>query len=337
MIWATANSNLALVKYWGKARESDNQAASGSLSVTLDGLTTLAGVEEHAGTEDTVRWLPPGPTEAVTRFVTEARAELGIRRPLDVVVTSNFPVAAGLASSASAYAALATALGALAPAPLAPGRIAALARRGSGSACRSVFAGFVEWRPDDEDDAVTQVAPPEHWPLAILVAVTREAPKRVGSREGMRRTAATSPFFAAWLGASAADLVVVREAVRARELAALGAAMERNALRMHAAALAADPPLLYWEAATIAVMREVWSLRERGTAAFFSIDAGPQVKVLCEPADAERVAAALTSVPGVSRVLRSRPGGPPRVLSAPPAWAAPALAERDASRREAVA
>jgi len=329
MVWATANSNLALVKYWGKAPGGRNRAASASLSVTLDGLTTIAGVEERSDLEtDRVEWVPPGPTQAVTEYVATVRRELGIERPVSVVLTSNFPVAAGLASSASAYASLASALAAAAPNRLATTEIAALARRGSGSACRSLFGGFVEWRPDGGDDAVHQVAAQEHWALAILVAVTREVPKSVGSREGMKRTAATSPYYEAWLSTSTADLEAARAALAARDLGTLGPIAERNALRMHAAAIAADPPLLYWEPATIAVMQEVARLRARGVGAFFSIDAGPQVKVLCESADADRVAAALAAVPGVTRVLRSRPGGGPEVLDRPPAWATAALSGR---------
>ncbi|MFF8774289.1 diphosphomevalonate decarboxylase [Kitasatospora sp. NPDC015120] len=322
MIWAVANANVALVKYWGRAPGDDHQPAGTSLSLTLDGLVSGARVEERpdAGA-DHVAWVPPGPVGDLRRFVALARGRLGIERPVDVLITSNFPVAAGLASSASAYAALTTALAALATDIPSADRLAAIARRGSGSACRSLLGGFVQWRPGEEAGAVTQIAPPEHWPLAVLAAVTDNGPKRVPSREGMRRTRDTSPYFDAWLRVGAADLDAARAAVRSRDLHALGTAAERNALRMHAAALGADPPLLYWEATTVAVIREVWRLREDGTPAYFTIDAGPQVKVLCEPADSPRVERALADVPGVVRILRSRPGGPPRTLREPPAWA----------------
>jgi diphosphomevalonate decarboxylase len=324
VIWAVANANVALVKYWGRAPGPGHQPASTSLSLTLDGLSSTARVAElPQGTTDRVGWVPPGPVADLGRFVAHARAQLGIGRPLDVLVTSNFPVAAGLASSASAYAALTTALATLAADHPSADRLAALARHGSGSACRSMLGGFVQWRPGDDAGAVTQIAPPEHWPLAVLVAVTDPGTKRVPSREGMRRTRATSPFFDAWLTASTADLAAVREAVSSRDLPGLGEAAERNALRMHATALAADPPLLYWEAATLSVIREVWRLREDGVPAFFTIDAGPQVKVLCEPGDAQRVERALAGVPGVLRILRSHPGGAPRILPKPPPWAAP--------------
>ncbi|MER7578030.1 diphosphomevalonate decarboxylase [Streptomyces sp. NPDC126514] len=318
MIWATANANLALVKYWGKSSLPGNQAANASLSVTLDGLTSLAAVRRRRDADtDRAAWSPPGPVEELTRFVGQARTILGIRHPLDVTVTSNFPVGAGLASSASAYAALTTALAAAA------GRsgtdLSALARSGSGSACRSLLAGFVEWQPGAGE--VTQIAPPAHWPLCVIVAVTREKPKAVSSREGMRRTATTSPFYDAWLTANPEDMRAAREAVRCRDLDSLGPVMERNALRMHATALGADPPLLYWEPATLAVVHEVRRLRESGAPAYFSIDAGPQVKVLCEPAHADRVADRVGAVPGVSRLIRSRPGDAPRLAAHPPSWA----------------
>ncbi|MFE6867690.1 diphosphomevalonate decarboxylase [Kitasatospora sp. NPDC057692] len=321
-VWAVAHANVALVKYWGKAPGPGHQPATTSVSLTLDGLTSAARVEERpANRPDRVAWAPPGPVADLRRFVEHARTQLGIARPLDVLVTSNFPVAAGLASSASAYAALTTALAALAVDPPSVERLAALARHGSGSACRSMFGGFVQWRPGEDARAVTQLAAPERWPLAVLIAISGSGPKRVPSREGMRRAQETSPFFDAWLATNAADLAAVREAVGSRDLRALGTAAERNALRMHATALGADPPLLYWEAATVAVVREVWRLREDGVPAYFTIDAGPQVKVLCEPGDSQRVGQALAGVPGISHVLRSRPGGAPRVLREPPEWA----------------
>ncbi|MGH7858968.1 MAG: diphosphomevalonate/mevalonate 3,5-bisphosphate decarboxylase family protein, partial [Candidatus Binatia bacterium] len=205
--------------------------------------------------------------------------------------------------------------------------LASLARVGSGSACRSLLGGFVEWLPGAGGSRIAALAPKEHWPLAVLVAVTSDRPKRTGSREGMERTRTSSPYYEPWLAAGSAELVPVREAILRRDLGALGAAIERNCLRMHAAALGADPPLLYWEPATVAVIREVWRLREAGVGAFFSIDAGPQVKVLCEPPAAEIVEKALASVAGVLRVMRSGPGSGARRLDAPPAWAAGRIGE----------
>jgi diphosphomevalonate decarboxylase len=331
MHWVRANSNLAFVKYWGKAPQGVNRAASGSISVTLDGLSTVAGVSFESGLGEDEIGAAPAARPAVAAFLDRARSFLGENRRARVRLASNFPVAAGLASSASVFAALAMAVAEAAGRELPPQDLAALARAGSGSACRSLHGGFVEWIPDARGDRVEPLAPPEHWPLAILVAITSPRPKAVGSREGMNRTAATSPYYSAWLACGARDLGPVREAIRRRDLPALGEAIERNCLRMHAAAIAAEPPLLYWEPATLGVIRAVWAMRSEGTGAWFSIDAGPQVKVLCEPYDAEVVAARLRAVEGVVQVLRSRPGGGPQRLEGPPAWAGTEAAGSEAS------
>jgi diphosphomevalonate decarboxylase len=138
----------------------------------------------------------------------------------------------------------------------------------------------------------------------------------------MRRTAATSPYYRAWIESGTADLAEVRAGNAERSHARGGPAAERNCLRMHAAAMAAFPPLVYWEPATLAVMRRVWELRERGVEAYFSIDAGPQVKVLCEDGSAGAVESAIAGVPGVLRVLVSEPGDGPRIVREPPSWVA---------------
>jgi diphosphomevalonate decarboxylase len=322
MTWAVANANLALVKYWGKEPDrSGNQPAAGSLSVTLEGLSTAVQVcFDPRLSRDLVNWLPSGPSEPVIEFLEQVRSRVGVRDRARVTVVSNFPVAAGLASSASTFAALAVASTAAAGTELAINELAALAREGSGSACRSLLGGFVEWKPSKGGSEIIPIAPQEHWPLEILIAVTSEQPKRVGSRKGMIHTAATSPYYQAWLEAGSADLESVRDAICRRDLSRLGRHIERNCLRMHAAAIAADPPLLYWEPATIAVVRTVWELRAAGLEAYFSIDAGPQVKILCEPAASNMVEVAVRKVPGVLRVIRSRPGGAAAVLAAPPSW-----------------
>jgi diphosphomevalonate decarboxylase len=131
----------------------------------------------------------------------------------------------------------------------------------------------------------------------------------------MERTALTSPYYRGWLASVPFDLDEARTAVVARDLAALGAVAERSALRMHACALAADPHILYWNPATVAAMATVKGLRASGTSAFFTIDAGPHVKVLCRSADAPRVQAALAATPGVMRVLVLAPGKGAHILN----------------------
>ena len=239
------------------------------------------------------------------------RERAGIRERAGVESSNDFPTAAGLASSASAFAALAVAATRAAGLTLSDRELSILARRGSGSAARSIFGGFVEWhrgeRADGVDSFAEPLAPVDHWDVRTVVAVTSTAPKAVSSRDGMLRTAA-SPFYPAWVAGAEADLAEARAAIRARDLEALGLVAEHSALKMHAAALAARPPLVYWRPATVECIHRVWALRAEGVAAFFTIDAGPQVKVLCAPAEAQRVAAALEAVPGVERIITCGPG-----------------------------
>ena len=146
-----------------------------------------------------------------------------------------------------------------------------------------------------------------------MVAITHGGPKAVSSRDGMARAAA-SPLYPAWVASVPGDLAEARAAIRARDLEALGHLAEHSALKMHAVGLAARPPLLYWKGATVECVHRVWSLRADGIPAFVTIDAGPQVKVLCRPDDAPQVAEALGAVPGVQRVLTCAPGGGAEVL-----------------------
>ena len=313
---ARANVNVALVKYWGKRDTALNLPATGSISLTLDGLGTEATVAFGGGGEadrlviDGVD-ASGGEATRLTRFLDVVRAAAGRRERATVAMRGTVPRGIGLASSAAAFAALALAASRAAGLALDPPGLSALARRGSGSAARSIFGGFVEWhrgeRADGVDSFAEPLAPVGHWDVRTVVAVTSTAPKAVSSRDGMLRTAA-SPFYPAWVAGAEADLAETRAAIRARDLEALGLVAEHSALKMHAAALAARPPLVYWRPATIECIHRVWALRAEGVAAFFTIDAGPQVKVLCAPADAQRVAAALEAVPGVERIVTCGPG-----------------------------
>jgi diphosphomevalonate decarboxylase len=146
------------------------------------------------------------------------------------------------------------------------------------------------------------------WDVRLVVAITAEGPKAIASSEAMELTAQTSPYAPGWLQAVPQDLAAARAAVRAHDLAGLGQVAERNAIRMHACAMAADPPILYWNGATLAAMETVRRLRAAGTRAFFTIDAGPHVKVLCAAGDAALVEPALAATPGVLRTLVLAPG-----------------------------
>ena len=321
-VTARSNVNVALVKYWGKRDPALNLPATGSISVTLDGLSVEASVSFGDGTADevTIDGEPARGTERerLVRFLDVVRTEARRRETARVSTRSHVPRSAGLASSAAAFAALAAAGSRAAGLRLEAGALSALARRGSGSAARSIFGGFVEWhrgeRPDGSDSIAEPLLAAADWDVRVVVAITSATPKRVSSRDGMAR-AATSPLYPAWVAGAEADLAEARAAIRARDLEALGNLAEHSALKMHAVGLAARPPLLYWRGATVECVHRVWTLREEGIPAFVTIDAGPQVKVLCPPGAAPAVAAALGAVPGVVRVVTCAPGNGVEVLA----------------------
>lgn len=312
---ARSNVNVALVKYWGKRDAGRNLPVTNSISLTLDGLSVEASVRFGLVGEDRFE-IDGEPArgeerERLLHFVDLVRQRIPGSAAAEVRTRSRVPRGAGLASSAAAFAALALAASRAAGLVLDGRELSALARRGSGSACRSVYGGFVEWhrgeRADGEDSVAEPLLAPDAWDVRVVVAVTSTAPKAVSSREGMRR-AAGSPFFPAWVAATEADLEAARSAILARDLESLGEVAERSAFGMHAVGLAARPPLLYWRGATVECVHRVWALRAEGVPAWVTIDAGPQVKVLCTPSSAPGVAEALSTVPGVQRVLTCGPG-----------------------------
>ncbi len=222
---------------------------------------------------------------------------------------NNFPTGAGLASSASGFAALVAAAAAALDLKLTARELSILARQGSGSAARSIFGGFVEMHAgraaDGSDSFAEPLLDPGAWPLEVVIAVTSTREKAVGSRSGMTRSAASSPYYRAWVATQPPDLDAAREAIRKRDFAALAEVAEHNCLKMHAAAMAARPPLLYWNGATVECLNEIRRLRSQGVEAFFTIDAGPQVKAVCAPGARAEVETALGALPGVVAVLTS--------------------------------
>jgi len=320
---AEASPNIALIKYWGDADHALRLPANGSISMTLGGLSTVTRVTFDPTIDRDSLLLggePAGPQalERVARHLDVLRAHAGLDGHARVESTSNFPSGAGVASSASAFAALT--LAALTAAGIAETSetLSRLARRGSGSACRSILGGFAEWRAGagDDDSFAVQLAPGDHWALIDLVAVISDAPKAIGSTEG-HRLAATSPLQAARVADAPRRLAQCREAIRRRDFGALADVVELDSLMMHAVTMTSTPPLLYWLPTTVDILRAVASWRRGGLGVCATVDAGPNVHCLCEPGAAPAVERALASVPGVERVLACPPGGPARVL--PPA------------------
>jgi diphosphomevalonate decarboxylase len=326
-VTARAGTNIALVKYWGKRDAALNLPAAGSLSLTLANLgseTTVRFASDAVQADGRDQVLLSGtPADErfaarVRKFLDLVRARAGIALPAWVTTANSVPTAAGLASSAAGFAALALAASRAAGLRLSAAELSELARRGSGSAARSIFGGFVEMSAGNRVDGGDAIAHPLQnegaWEICLCVAITAAGEKAIGSTAAMEQTARTSPYYAAWLASVPGDLDEARAAVSACDLARLGSIAERSALRMHACAMAADPHILYWNPATLAAIATVKRLRSEGIPAYFTIDAGPHVKVLCATSDAPKVEAALAATPAVMRVLRLAPGPGAQVI-----------------------
>jgi diphosphomevalonate decarboxylase len=233
-----------------------------------------------------------------------------------VLSRSNFPIAAGLASSASAFAATTVAAAAAASLDLGTDELARLAGRASGSAARSLYGGFAELSNRGDAIEVRALRDVESWPLAVVVAITETGPKTTGSTEAMEISRQTSPFYSSWVQQQESDLDTARAAILQRDFTALGAIAEHNCLKMHSVMWASRPPMVYWNSATMRCMQTVRKLQQEGCQVFFTIDAGPQVKAVCAPDDAAAVAAALADTDGVQQIMMSGLGPAARLVEA---------------------
>ena len=291
-----APANIALVKYWGKRDEALNLPVTGSLSISLGPLGSHVELARGNGAGDGI-WLNGEPLPADSSFARRASAYLDLFRPaadffFALKARNTVPTAAGFASSASGFAALAKAVDGLFGWGLAPRELSILARLGSGSAARSLEDGFVEWRAGTAADGMDSYAErlEAAWPeLRVGAVVLCSAEKPIGSREGMKRSVETCEFYREWPGRVAKDLVALKAAIAQKDFAALGEIAEGNALAMHALMAATRPPIVYALPETVAALRKIWAARAAGLALWFTMDAGPNVKLLFEARDEARV------------------------------------------------
>jgi diphosphomevalonate decarboxylase len=326
---AVANANIAFIKYWGNTDSALRLPQNGSLSMNLAGLharTRVAFSASQAIDELVLNGRAvsgPG-LERVSRLLDEVRRmaqTTGLPTPFARVESANnFPTAAGIASSAAAFAALSLAATRAIGLHLSEAQLSRLARRGSGSACRSIPGGFVEWQvgTGDQDSYAVSIAAPDHWNLIDCIAVVSSEHKPVGSTEG-HALANSSPFQAARVSDAARRLQVCRTAILQRDFNLLAEIVEEDSLMMHAVMMTSHPSLLYWAPASLAVMRAVKDWRRDGLPACCTVDAGPNVHVICPAEISAEMQRRLQRLPGVKRVLTAGPGGPTQLSDDLPA------------------
>lgn len=311
---AEAGANIALVKYWGNRGGELNLPLNNSISLTLDKLRVRTTVDFRPDfVEDVVvingETIEGQARRRIVAHLDRVRDLAGVGLKARVESSSTFPAGAGLASSASGFAALTLAATAALGMELSDRELSTLARLGSGSASRSVLGGYVEWiaGEDHETSYAISLASAEHWDLKDVVVIVAEGHKEVTSAQG-HRLAATSPFLQARLAELTEVIPKVRQAILERDLATLGPLIEHEALSMHAVMMTSRPSLIYWWPETVRVMQEVRQWREEGLEVYFTIDAGPNLHLMVEPGQMEGLTAKLAEVEGVKRCIVCGPG-----------------------------
>lgn len=313
---ARAHSNIAFIKYWGNRDQGLRLPANSSLSMNLSALHTTTNVRWSADlATDSLTINGEAPTEAALRRVQAhldmLRRRLGTELRAQVDSRNNFPMGAGIASSASAFAALTMAAVAALHRHLPERELTALARLGSGSAARSIPGGFVEWRAANAhgDSYAETIAPADHWQLVDVIAIVSHRHKRVGSTAG-HASAHSSIFQSARVETAAARLMEAKQAIAQRDFVGLARVVEADSNLMHAVMMTSAPPLFYWQPLTLAVMAAVRSWREvDGLRVCYTLDAGPNVHCICAADDAQAVAERLADLSPDIDMLRSGVGG----------------------------
>lgn len=319
---AVAHPNIAFIKYWGNADDALRLPVNPTISMNLDGLetrTTVTWSDDLPTDQLHLNNMPQtgAPLERVVTHLDLLRQRLGITSKAAVESANNFPTGAGIASSAAAFAALSVAGAAAAGANLSERELSTLARRGSGSAARSVPSGFVEWHAGSthEESYAESFAPPDHWDIVDIVAVVSKAHKEVGSSAG-HRSAATSDLQNARVAGAQARFNTCRQAILDRDFASFAEVVEYDSNLMHAVMMTSRPPLFYWLPPTLTIMDSVRRWREReGLQVCYTLDAGPNVHCICVRKDVEQVSANLRALSEVIDILTAAPGGACRVLA----------------------
>lgn len=312
--WVRAHTNIALIKYWGKEHTELIIPKNNSLSLTLDAFYTDTQVEfSDTLTEDSLTidgQVQTGAALKKARTILDlVRQKADIDYKAKITSYNHVPTAAGLASSASGLAALAGAASHALNLNLSATELSRLARRGSGSASRSIFGGFVEWEKGHSDTtSVAKPIDPANWDIAMLFIIINDKQKSISSSIGMNHTVNTSVFYSAWLDTVHQDLIDIKKAINEQNLDILGSIAERNALKMHATNLGATPPFTYWSPESLKAMDTVQKLREEGFSVYFTMDAGPNVKLIGSTAELTTIKERLLSDYTEDQLILAKPG-----------------------------
>jgi diphosphomevalonate decarboxylase len=313
-ITAIAHPNIAFIKYWGNRDQTLRLPSNGSISMTLSGLETETSVYfDPTSKEDSFilneQKAFPTDTARVSSFLDHIRQISGVTYFAEIKSRSNFPISAGLASSASAFAALALAASHAAGLDLGGKDLSRIARIGSGSASRSIFGGFVEWYvgTNHEDSYAEMIEDAGYWDLNDVIAVVESSKKHTGSSQG-HAIADSSPFQNARITDAPRRLDDCREAILSKDFERLAMIAEQDSNMMHAVMMTSSPPLMYWAKETLSIMHAISNWRREGIEVFYTIDAGSNVHCICTSASHSAVEERLIQIPGIEETIRCTPG-----------------------------
>jgi diphosphomevalonate decarboxylase len=321
---ATAKSpaNIAFIKYWGKTDPRNRVPENNSISMCLSDFFSICTVAfDSSFSKDVVKFIgervvKKREVERVIKVIDRVRALAGINLRANVVTKNNFPKATGIASSASGFSAVTLAGASALGIEVSDDGLSKLSRLASGTAGRSIPDGFVEWEKGSshEDSFAKQIFPPDWWEICDVVAIVTHKMKKVSSSDG-HRLASTSPFYKARIKGMDRKIKAIKKSMRDRDFSTFGETLEAEALNMHAICMTSKPPIIYWEAPTIEIMRQVQEWREKGKLeSYFTIDAGPTVHVICQKRNSRRLAGWLKKIEGIERVSVNHPSIGARVI-----------------------
>jgi len=309
---AIAPSNVAFIKYWGKKDEALRLPENGSISMNLSNLLTTTTVEFSKDFKEDMVIINDQTEDnegsRAVRHLDRIRNLAKIKYKAKAVSKNNFPTGTGLSSSASGFAALTVAGAKAGGLNLSEKDLSILARQGSGSACRSIPDGFVEWLDGDtsETSYAISIYKEDYWDIADVVAVVSKNKKEVSTTEG-QRLVGSSPFFPVRLEKIKDKIRLIKQYMAEKNFQAFGELLESEALELHSTMLTSTPPLIYWLPGTLRIIHFVRRWRYEGLQVYFTVNTGQDIHLICQQKDTKKVVRNVERIPDVSKTIINTP------------------------------
>jgi len=306
-------ANIAFIKYWGKKDEALRLPLNNSISLNLSGVYSLTTVEfSPQFKKDRIKMVGENIEEKeearIIEHLDRVRKMAKIGFSARVKTKNNFPKGTGIASSASGFSALSLAAAKAAGLNLSLKEVSILARLGSGSACRSVPDGFVEWEKGNSSSSsyAYSLYSPDYWDVVDLVVLVSEQSKKISSTKG-HSMVKSSPFTQARIKGVNQRLRKIKKALKEKDFTLLGETIEEEALNMHAVMMTSIPSLIYWSPKTLELMLAIKDWRQEGLEIYFTLDAGPTVHLICQKKDIKKIKQKLSSIKDLLGVIVNYP------------------------------